>query len=192
MNPSHSIEKDAVLSRIKEILEEYYSVKREEFIPGKTKIRVAEPTYNWKEVLEVLDSLLSTRVTMGEKVGRFEEAFESRFGAQHAIMVNSGSSANMLAMNIVTCPSLKDRIPKGAEVVTPAVTWSTTVYPISFVGLVPVFVDVNLSTYDISVEKLEEALSSSTGAVFVVHLLGGACDMEAIKKICDRNSIYLL
>jgi len=185
--------KSDIMSSIEEILQQYFvECEEEKFLPGKTKIRVAEPTYGLREICEVLESLLSTYVTMGRKVERFEEDFATYVGTRHGVMANSGSSANLLAMCILTNPILKSRIRKGAEVVIPAVTWPTTVYPVTNVNLLPVFVDVNLSTYDISVDELEECLTRRTGAVVVVHLLGGACDMSRIKRICTNADVYLV
>src|SRR3989337_2647949 len=121
--------------------------RRKEFIPGKTRIPLTVPTYGAEEGEEGLDSLLSTWVSMGKKVKRFEEMFSEYLGAKHAVMVNSGSSANLLALSVLTNPILKDHIEPGSEIITPAVTWATTVYPIANVACTPVLVDVDLETY---------------------------------------------
>src|SRR3990167_3911365 len=96
----------------------------QEFVPGKTRIPLSSPTYGAPEVIEALDSLLSTWVTMGPKVKRFEQMFAQYIGREHAVMVNSGSSANLLALSAL-------ELKPGDEVITPALTWATTVWPIA-------------------------------------------------------------
>lgn len=163
-----------------------------EFIPGKTKIPLSVPPYSYEEVIEILDSLLSTYVTMGEKVHTFEGSFADYIGVDHAIMVNSGSSANLLALSIVTNPFLNRRIRPGDEIITPAVTWATTVYPIINVGAKPVFVDVELETFNIDPNEVEKAVSDKTKALIPVHLLGYPCDMERIMEISEKHDMCVI
>ena len=171
----------------------FEKIKRQKFVPGKSDIPLAEPPYDWKEVCEALDSLLSMKTTMGNKVNKFEKLFAEYIGVKYAIMVNSGSSANLLALSILSNPSLgSNRLKNGDEVITPAVTWATTVYPISNVGAIPVFVDVNLNTFDIDVEKIEAAISSKTKAIMPVHLLGNPCQMTKIKKIAKKHNLWII
>ena len=114
-----------------------------EFIPGKSSIPLAIPPYGWEEVSDAIDSLLEMKTTMSKKVQKFEKLFAKYLGVKYAIMVNSGSSANLLAMSILSNSSLsKAKIKKNDEIITPAVTWATTVYPILNVGAKHVFVDV--------------------------------------------------
>src|SRR3989442_13568310 len=122
------------LDRIRPYLRKHFELARNEFVPGKTRIPLTVPTYGSDEVEEAIDSLLSAWVTMGSKVKKFEEAFASYKGSRHAVMGNSGSSANLLALSVLTNPTTSDHIGKGSEIITPAVTWATTVYPISNVG----------------------------------------------------------
>jgi CDP-6-deoxy-D-xylo-4-hexulose-3-dehydrase len=126
---------------------------------------VAAIHYGQLEIDEVLDSLKSGFVTMGRKVQRFEEMWASYIGVKHAIMTNSGSSANLLALSALG-------LPKGSEVITPALTWATTVFPIAQLGLVPVLVDVELETYNMDIQAVAPALTSKTSAIMPVHLLG--------------------
>lgn len=123
---------------LKENIKKYFKhleIKQRKFIPGKSKITVAFPPYNADEVWEALDSMLNFQTTMGNKVRRFEKEFARYVGTKYAIMVNSGSSANLLALSILTNPFLGNkRIKNNEEIITPAVTWPTTVYPISNVG----------------------------------------------------------
>ena len=136
-------------------------------------------------MLEALDSLMSGWVTMGKKVQRFEAMFASYIGVDYAIMVNSGSSANLLALAAL-------ELPPGSEVITPAVTWATTVFPISQTGAVPVLVDVEPDSFNIDPEQIERAVTPQTRAILPVHLLGRPCNMEAIRGIAREHHLLVL
>ena len=115
------------LDKIRPYIRDHFKSQKKEFVPGKTRIPLNIPTYSSEEVEEALDSLLSTWVTMGSKVKKFEEAFAQYNGSKHAVMVNSGSSANLLALSVLTNPLLKDHIPKGSEIITPSGSSSASV-----------------------------------------------------------------
>jgi len=156
-------------------------------------VPLAIPPYSWEEVCEALDSMLSMKTTMGEKVKKFEESFARYIGTRYGVMVNSGSSANLLALSILSNPAFgNDRIKNGDEIITPAVTWATTVYPIVDVGAKPVFVDVDKKTYNIDADKIEQAITKKTKAIMPVHLLGYPSDMKKIKRIADRHNLYII
>src|SRR3989442_5713313 len=180
------------LDRIRPYLRKPLQLKNTEFVPGKARIPLTVPTYGSEEVEEAVDSLLSTWVTMGAKVKKFEEAFAEYNGSKHAVMVNSGSSANLLALSVLTNPILPDYIERGSEIITPAVTWATTVYPISNVGCTPVLVDVDPQTFNIVPEEIEKAIGPKTKAIVPVHLLGSPCKIDEIKKIADAHDLYLI
>ena len=163
-----------------------------QFRPGETRIPLIAPSYGPDEVWEALDSMLSGRVTMGEKVERFEAAFARYLGVRHAVMVNSGSSANLLAVAALTSPRSERPLQPGAEVITPAVTWATTVWPIAQAGLVPVLVDVEAETYNIDPKDVEAKITSRTRAIMAVHLFGNPCDMTTLREIADRHNIFLI
>ena len=138
-----------IAERMKDLVKEHFSSNQKEpFVPGKTSIPLAVPTFGWEEVWEAIESLLSTNVTMGDKVREFESLFAQYLGVRHAIMVNSGSSANFLALQVLTNPQFERPLQPGDEVITPAVTWATTVWPIVNSGLIPVLVDVDLDTFN--------------------------------------------
>lgn len=178
---------------IRELIKEFFSRKKEAgFIPGKTTIPLIAPSYGWEEVCEALDSLLDTQVTMGRKVKQFESMFAEYIGGRFAIMVNSGSSANLLALSVLTNPALGSRIKPGDEIITPAVTWATTVYPIIQVGAVPVLVDVDLGTFNINAEEIKKAVTDKTRAIMLVHLLGNPCDMDKITEIAKQYNLYII
>jgi CDP-6-deoxy-D-xylo-4-hexulose-3-dehydrase len=180
------------LDKIRPYIQDHFKNQKREFVPGKTRIPLSIPTYGPEEVEEALESLLSTWVTMGSKVKKFEDAFAQYNGSKHAVMVNSGSSANLLALSALTNPLVKDYIPKGSEIITPAVTWATTVYPISDVGCTPVLVDVDPKTFNIIPDEIEKAITEKTRAILPVHLLGGPCQIERIKKIADIRDLYVI
>ena len=155
------------------------------FISGKTRIPLNVPTYGPEEVIEALDSLMSTWVTMGKNVKRFEEMFAAYVGMRYGVMTNSGSSANLLALSLIT-------LDPGDEVIAPALTWSTTIFPIAQAGGSPVLVDVDRETYNISPEAIERAITPRTRAIMPVHLLGNPCDMDAIMGIAKRHHLFII
>jgi CDP-6-deoxy-D-xylo-4-hexulose-3-dehydrase len=176
-----------VISEITPIIEDHFE-RNEDFIPGKSTIRLSRPTFEAPEVLEAIESLISTQVTMGTKVESFETEWADYIGASRAHMVNSGSSANLLALK-----SLEgDTIEPGDEVIVPAVAWSTSLFPILDVGATPVLVDVERDSYTIDVDAFRSAITEKTSAVVLVHLLGNPCDMEPILEICDNHDISII
>jgi len=188
------VDKGSEIKReIRELIKEFFSRKKEAgFIPGKTTIPLIAPSYGWEEVCEALDSLLDTQVTMGRKVKQFESMFAEYIGGRFAIMVNSGSSANLLALSVLTNPALGSRIKPGDEIITPAVTWATTVWPIINCGAVPVLVDVDLETFNINAEGIKKAATDKTRAIMLVHLLGNPCDMDRITEIAKQYNLYII
>jgi CDP-6-deoxy-D-xylo-4-hexulose-3-dehydrase len=189
------IVKDAedLSGQIKEFIRQWFETRRPEpFVSGKYRVPLNVPSFGWEEVWEALESMLTGRVTMGEKVARFEQMFADYVGVKHAVMVNSGSSANLLALSILTNPTLKDHLRPGDEVITPAVTWATTVWPIVNVGLVPVLVDVDLDTFNLIPEDVERAISARTRAILLVHLLGNPCRMDEIMSIARRRNLLVI
>ncbi len=169
-----------------------YESKQDDFVPTKSRIPLAIPPYDSDEVIEALESLMSTNVTGGEKVLKFERKFGKYINRKHSIMVNSGSSANLLALSILAHPALKNRIKPGDEIITPAVTWATTVYPILNINAIPKFVDVNLDDYTIDPEEIENAITKKTKALLIVHLLGNPCEMNKITKIAKKHKLWLM
>ena len=186
-------EKTEILREVERLTKEYFSSKaKESFIPGKSKIPLNVPSYGWEEACEAIESILTTWVTMGKKVKQFEDIYAQYVGVPYAVMVNSGSSANLLALSILTNPTLKNKIEPGDEVITPAVTWVTTVYPIINVGAVPVLVDVDLETFNISLEEIEKAITDRTRAIMPVHLVGNPCDIKRVMEIAKRHNLFVI
>ena len=133
----------------------------------------------------------SDRFTMGQEVEAYEKEFASFFGSKFAVMSNSGSSANLLAVAALFHSKRHD-ISVGDEVIVPAVSWSTTYYPLHQYGLKMKFVDIDQKTLNIDLDKLEEAVTDKTKMVFAVNLLGNPMDFERLQDICNRNSLILI
>lgn len=185
-------EKHAIEKKIHSLVEEYFSFPEEEFVPGTSRVPLVVPSYGSEEVNEAVSSLLTTWVTMGKKVAEFERMNASFIGTKHGLMVNSGSSANLIALSVLANPLLPNPIKPGEEIIAPACTWSTTIYPIANINAVPVMVDVNLGTYDIAIEEIEKAITPKTRAIMPVHLLGGPCDMKRIQELADKHDLFVV
>ncbi|MBD3159511.1 MAG: DegT/DnrJ/EryC1/StrS family aminotransferase [Candidatus Lokiarchaeota archaeon] len=153
---------------------------------------LVRPPFNIDEILEALDSLISTRVTMGEKVKEFEKRFADYVGTKHAIMFNSGSSANLIALEILANPVVERGIEKGGSVIVPALTWSTSVFPIVDIGAKPVFADSLLKTLNLDPSSVEKCIDKETDAILAVHLIGNPCDMKALNDLAEENNLLLV
>ena len=136
-------------------------------------------------------------LTMGKLCEQFEREFAAYIGAEHAVMVNSGSSANLLALFALVNPLLaangrSRRLQPGDEVIVPALAWSTSIWPVLQVGATPVFVDCDPRTLQLTPAAIEAAITPKTAAIVVVHVLGGACDMTAISALAQKNGLWLI
>jgi len=162
------------------------------FKPG-DRIPYAGRVFDEREIENLIEASLDFWLTTGRFADRFEAEFARFLGVRHCSLVNSGSSANLLAFMALTSPKLEEkRILPGDEVITVAAGFPTTVAPIIQYGAVPVFVDVTLPTYNIDVTRLEEACSPRTKAVMVAHTLGNPFDLAAVKEFCDRQGLWLI
>lgn len=167
--------------------------KNKPFVPGKSRINYAGRVFDEKEIVNLVDSSLDFWLTTGRYAEQFEKDFAGFLGVKYCSLVNSGSSANLLAFMALTSPKLGERrINKGDEVITVAAGFPTTVAPIVQYGAVPVFVDITLPTYNIDCSQLEEALSEKTKAVMLAHTLGNPFDLKAVKSFCDKNNLWLI
>ena len=153
---------------------------------------MSAPTFDEDEICEAIESLIRRNVTMGSKVDQFERMFAEYVGSKHAIMVNSGSTANLLIMSAITNPDYEGRLNFGDEVIVPALTWGTTLWPVIQTGCTPVLVDSNIDTLCIDVDQVREAITDKTRAIFVAHILGNAADMDALKNIADEYGLLLI
>ncbi|UTG92332.1 lipopolysaccharide biosynthesis protein RfbH [Geobacter sulfurreducens] len=174
---------------------DYYNqvhATRKAFSPG-DRISYGGRVFDGQELANLIDASLDFWLTAGRYADQFEHDFASHLGTKHCLLVNSGSSANLLAFMALTSPKLRDRrIRPGDEVITVAAGFPTTVAPIIQFGAIPVFVDVSLPTYNIDVTRISEALSPQTRAVMVAHTLGNPFDLGAIRAFCDQNDLWLI
>ena len=184
--------------QIKSLVADYYHDFKEpvdskkNFKPG-DRVSYASRVYDEKEMMSLTDAVLDFWLTTGRFSDQFEKEFAEWIGVKYAHLVNSGSSANLIAFTALTAPELGDRqIKRGDEVITVACGFPTTVNPILQYGAVPVFVDVTIPQYNIDVEQLEKALSVKTKAVMVAHTLGNPFNIKAVKEFCDKHNLWLV
>ena len=151
---------------------------------------LASSSWGDEEIQAIQRVVASGRFTMGENVSRFEEAFAKKFGVKHALMVSSGSTANLVA--IAALFYKKDRpLQRGDEVIVPSISWATTYYPLQQYGLKLRFLDVELDTLNMDVSQLEKALTPRTRMVVAVSILGNPCALDVLRKFCDQHGLYL-
>ncbi len=181
--------------QILELTKQYYKAKfpEQKFEAGKSIVRYAGRVFDEKEIVNLVDSSLDFWLTAGRFAEEFEYEFSKMFDANEAILVNSGSSANLVAMSALTSPKLKNRrLKPGDEVITVAAGFPTTVAPIVQNQLIPVFVDVDLETYNINVEMLEQAISQKTKAIFIAHTLGNPFNLSVVKAFAEKYKLWLI
>ena len=139
--------------------------------------------FNKKDLIEGIKVILSKQITMSNKTRNFEKLFKKKIKVKNSLMVNSGSSANLLAMQCLINPYRKKRLKKGDEVLIPALCWSTSLWPIVQSGLKPVFVDINISDLNINLNDLEKKITKKTKAIMIVHVLSNSTDMDKLMKL---------
>ena len=180
---------------IKALVAEYYHEFKEpkkDFAPG-DRINYASRIFDEKEMCSLTDAALDFWLTTGRFSNEFEKNFADWIGVKYAHLVNSGSSANLIAFSVLTAPELGERqIRRGDEVITVACGFPTTVAPILQYGAVPVFVDVTVPQYNIDVSRLEAAYSPKTKAVMIAHTLGNPFDLKAVKAFCEKYDLWLV
>ena len=181
-------------SKILELVSEYVKSKPDEkFVPGETWIRYAGRVFDEEEYLSLVDAALDGWITAGRYSEEFEFQFSKYLGVNSSLLVNSGSSANLIAFSSLTSESLGNRrIKHGDEVITVAAGFPTTVNPIVQNGAIPVFVDIENGTYNINVDEVESAISEKTKAIMVAHTLGNPFDVDKILKIVKDHDLYLI
>jgi CDP-4-dehydro-6-deoxyglucose reductase, E1 len=182
-------------ARILELAEEYAELVHGEkaFVPNTSAVPSAGKVLGQREMRYLVDSCLDFWLTTGRFNAEFEKRFAAVTGAIRAITTNSGSSANLLAATALTSPLLGDKaLEPGDEVITCATGFPTTVNPLIQNGLVPVFLDVELGTYNIDVARLEEAITPRTRAIMVAHTLGNPFDLDLITNVAKKNDLFLI
>jgi len=156
------------------------------------KFPLGQNVHDSNDIIEMVKTLLTENFTMGEQVNEFEKIFAEYIGAKHALMVNSGSSANLIALSTLSNYKCANRLMPGDEVLVPALCWSTSVFPIIQSNLTPIFVDVDSKTLNINLEDLENKITNKTKAIMLVHVLGNSTNMEKLMNIVNRYNLLLI
>ena len=183
--------REEIFEKVKQI----YKIRKEneKFVPGKTRINYAGRVYDEKEIISLVDASLDFWLTTGRYAKQFEEEFAKFLGVKYCLLTNSGSSANLLAISALTSPKLEERkLKSGDEVITTACGFPTTVNPIVQNNLIPVFIDVDLGTYNIQVDKIEEAITERTKAIFIPHTLGNPAELNKITEIVKKYDLWFI
>lgn len=190
MNDELTELREEIFAKVTEYYEKAHANKP--FLPGTTRVQYAGRVYDQHEMINMVDAVLEFWLT----AGRFAEEFETRLGkfigVREVIPVNSGSSANLVAMTTLCSPQFKHRLHPGDEVITPSVTFPTTLAPIVQNRLVPVLVDAEMGTYNIDVDQIEAALSPKTRAMFITHTLGNPIAMDRVVEIAKAHNLLIV
>lgn len=189
-NKTEQEARDLILKQVAEYCDTYHNTKP--YQKG-DRIPYASRVYDHEEMVNLVDSALEFWLTAGRYTDHFERDFAKYLGVRYCSLVNSGSSANLVAFMALTSPLLKERaIRPGDEVITVAAGFPTTVAPIIQYGAIPVFVDVTIPQYNLDVHQLEAALSDKTKAVMAAHTLGNPFDLQVVKAFCNKHNLWLI
>ncbi|MGZ7041994.1 MAG: lipopolysaccharide biosynthesis protein RfbH, partial [Thermoanaerobaculia bacterium] len=181
-----------ILDRVRELVR-IREQQKKPFVAGETPISYAGRVYDAEEVCSLTESSLEFWLTAGRFTAEFETKLAAMYGLRHASLVNSGSSANLVAFSALTSHTWGDRrLRAGDELLTVAAAFPTTVFPMLQYGAVPVFLDVTLPTYNVDVTRLEEAHSPRTRGVFIAHTLGNPFDLDAVTAFCRKYDLWLI
>ncbi|TSC87211.1 MAG: Glutamine--scyllo-inositol transaminase [Parcubacteria group bacterium Gr01-1014_8] len=170
---------------VKTIMQE----KKHDNVPAPGIVTISWPVFDHKEITNALQSLIDLRISQGPKVRQFEDACAKYVGVKYAVAVNSGSSANLLALSALVASGI---VPKGSEVILPATTFATVASPIIQVGLIPVYVDIDPTSWNIDPKGVEKAISPKTRVIMPVHTFGNPADMGAIMSIAKKHDLLVL
>jgi len=184
-----------IRDEIARLTRELYDLRERnaDFTPGETYVAYAGRVFDEREMQAAVDSTLDFWLTLGEHGKAFESELAVYLGARYCVLVNSGSSANLVALSALTSPKIGDRrVRPGDEVITVAAGFPTTVNPIFQTGAVPVFLDADPETGNCRIEQLEDAVSDRTRAVMMAHTLGNPFDLDAVLEFCERHGLYLV
>ena len=186
--------KQEILTKTKEYYELVHKPQQERtFVEGESRVNYAGRVFDETEMQYLVDSSLDFWLTYGDYSKKFEKQLSEYLGVRWSFLVNSGSSANLLAFYALTSPLLKERqVKRGDEVITVAAGFPTTVAPIVQFGAVPVFIDMELTHFNIDVTQLEKALSPKTKAIMIAHTLGNPFNIKSIKDFCEKHKLWLI
>lgn len=186
---------DQLRFEILELVKAYYreAFPEQAFVPGESPVPVSGRVFDADEIIHLVEASLDCWLTTGRFAAQFEREFAQLFGLRHAILCNSGSSANLLAVSALTSPKLGERrLKPGDEVITVAAGFPTTVNAIIHNGLVPVFLDIELGTYNVDVSHFEEAIGPRTRAIMLAHTLGNPFDLDTVQDVVKRHNLWLI
>lgn len=192
---SSNAEAIAIRDQIAELVERYAAVAHAQkpFVPGESRVPVSGKVYDYRDIVSLVDSSLEFLLTTGRFNREFEDRLSKYIGVKSLLTCNSGSSANLIAVTALTSQLLKgDALKAGDEVITCATGFPTTVNPLLQNGLTPVFLDVDIPTYNMDISRLEQALSPKTRAVVLAHTLGNPFDLKTITEFCKRHDLILI
>ena len=175
--------------KIFEILEKDYNIRKKKNL---NNYKLLDDAFTFQDLQKGIEVILSGKLTMGDVTARFEYEFSNFVNSKYALMVNSGSSANLIASFALTNPKKKNYLKNGDEFIIQALCWSTSLWPLFQAGLKPKFIDVNKNTFNINEDELEKNISRKTKALMLVHILGNCSNIEKIKEICNYNNIFLI
>lgn len=181
--------------RILALVTEYFETahNQEAFVPGESEVPISGRVYDAQEMVHLVDASLEFWLTTGRFAEQFEREFAQIMGVRHASLCNSGSSANLLALAALTSPKLAERqLQPGDEIITVAAGFPTTINPIVQNRLTPVFLDIELGTYNLDVTHLEEAVSPRTRGIMVAHTLGNPFNLDAVTAVANRHHLWLI
>ena len=156
------------------------------------KFPLIENTYDQTDIDVMIDVLNSDKLTMGNKVEQFEKEFSKYIGSNYSIMVNSGSSANLLAMSVAVNYMRKYKLNSGDKIIVPNICWSTSIWPLIQMNLIPVFVDIDPDTMNIDINELKNSITPDIKGIMVVHILGNCTNMDEIINIVNDNNLFLI
>ncbi len=182
--------REDIVARSKQYYNKFLSSKP--FVPGKTKVHYAGRVFDDEEMENLINSSLDMWLTLDRYGDEFENKFSQLLGVQRTLLVNSGSSANLVATSALTSPLVKNHLKLGDEVITPAATFPTTLNPILQNNLTPVFADIDLGTYNMKPEMLAKCISLKTKAIIVPHTLGNPNDMDVIMELVEKHDLFLV
>ncbi|HJZ15068.1 MAG TPA: lipopolysaccharide biosynthesis protein RfbH, partial [Stellaceae bacterium] len=193
LSPARSPED--VRTDIMDLVEEYFRVAHgaKPFVPGESNVPISGRTFDATDVKSLVDSALEFWLTSGRYNEKFQADLAKRVGARYALTVNSGSSANLAAFSALTSPLLRDRkLEPGSEVITAAAGFPTTVNPMMLWSMVPVFIDIDIPTYNVLPQTVEAAITPKTRAIMAAHTLGNPFDARRIAEIAKRHKLFLI
>lgn len=185
--------KQALLQQIQTNIKDYCDTYFDfAFKKDKPAVHLHEPTTSGDEIFAAVETMLSTYTTMGKKVRTFENQYATYANTKYGVMSNSGSSANLLSVAALTNPVTRDHLKPGDEVIVPALSWSTTIWPLIQHNLIPVFVDCSLKDLNLDLNKLENAIGPKTRAIKLVHVYGNPCNMDAIMSLAKKYNLFII